>query len=167
MDNMPTRPSWTYQGRLITDISDMPEGTYGFIYEVRHKPSDTRYIGKKVLFFERNKRLGKRALQALKEERAKNGLKGRVPLKQKIRTESDWKDYFGSQKEIVALSKNDIAGENWEKRILEFVPNKKLLTYYETKHLFINNVLEDSYSTHINDNILGKFYRKDFIDETK
>ena len=98
MDNMPTRPSWTYQGRLITDISDMPEGTYGFIYEVRHKPSDTRYIGKKVLFFERNKRLGKRALQALKEERAKNGLKGRVPLKQKIRTESDWKDYFGSQK---------------------------------------------------------------------
>ena len=167
MDNMPTRPSWTYQGRLITDISDMPEGTYGFIYEVRHKPSDTRYIGKKVLFFERNKRLGKRALQALKEERAKNGLKGRVPLKQKIRTESDWKDYFGSQKEIVALSKNDIAGENWEKRILEFVPNKKLLTYYETKHLFINNVLEDNYSAHINDNILGKFYRKDFINETK
>ena len=167
MDNMPTRPSWTYQGRLITDISDMPEGTYGFIYEVRHKPSDTRYIGKKVLFFERNKRLGKRALQALKEERAKNGLKGRVPLKQKIRTESDWKDYFGSQKEIVALSKKDIAGENWEKRILEFVPNKKLLTYYETKHLFINNVLEDKYSAHINDNILGKFYRKDFIDETK
>ena len=167
MDNMPTRPSWMYQGRLITDISDMPEGTYGFIYEVRHKPSDTRYIGKKVLFFERNKRLGKRALQALKEERAKNGLKGRVPLKQKIRTESDWKDYFGSQKEIVALSKNDIAGENWEKRILEFVPNKKLLTYYETKHLFINNVLEDNYSSHINDNILGKFYRKDFINETK
>lgn len=164
---MPTRPSWTFQGRLITDISDMPEGTYGFIYEVRHKPSDTRYIGKKVLFFERNKRLGKRALQALKEERAKNGLKGRVPLKQKIRTESDWKDYFGSQKEIVALSKNDIAGENWEKRILEFVPNKKLLTYYETKHLFINNVLEDNYSSHINDNILGKFYRKDFIDEIK
>ena len=145
----------------------MPQGTYGFIYEVRYKPTDTRYIGKKVLFFERNKRLGKRALQALKEERAKKGMKGRVPLKQKVRTESDWKDYFGSQKEIVALSKKDIAGENWEKRILEFVPNKKLLTYYETKHLFINNVLEDNYSAHINDNILGKFYRKDFINETK
>ena len=162
---MPTRPSWTYQGRLITDISDMPEGTYGFIYEVKHKPTDTRYIGKKVLYFERNKRLGKRALEALREERKAKGISGRVPLKQKIRTESDWKDYFGSQKEIVKLSKKDIAGENWEKRILEFVPNKKLLTYYETKHLFINNVLEDSYSAHINDNILGKFYRKDFINE--
>ena len=167
MDNMPTVPSWTYQGRLITDISDMPKDTYGFIYEVRYKPTDTRYIGKKVLFFERNKRLGKKALEALREERKAKGIGGRVPLKQKIRTESDWKDYFGSQKEIVALSKNDIAGENWEKRILEFVPNKKLLTYYETKHLFINNVLEDNYSSHINDNILGKFYRKDFFDEIK
>ena len=167
MDNMPTVPSWTYQGRLITDISDMPKDTYGFIYEVRYKPNDTRYIGKKVLFFERNKRLGKKALAALREERKTKGIGGRVPLKQKVITESDWKDYFGSQKEIVALAKKDQAGENWEKRILEFVPNKKLLTYYETKHLFINNVLEDSYSDHINDNILGKFYRKDFIDETK
>ena len=167
MDNMPTIPSWTYQGRLITDISDMPKDTYGFIYEVRYKPTDTRYIGKKVLFFERNKRLGKKALEALREERRTKGIGGRVPLKQKVITESDWKDYFGSQKEIVALAKKDQSGENWEKKILDFVPNKKLLTYYETKHLFINNVLEDSYSVHINDNILGKFYRKDFIDETK
>ena len=164
---MPTVPSWTYQGRLITDISDMPKDTYGFIYEVRYKPTDTRYIGKKVLFFERNKRLGKKALEALREERRTKGIGGRVPLKQKVISESDWKDYFGSQKEIVALAKKDQAGENWEKRILEFVPNKKLLTYYETKHLFINNVLEDNYSSHINDNILGKFYRKDFFDETK
>ena len=163
MENMPTVPSWTYQGRIITDISDMPEGTFGFIYEVWYKPTDVRYIGKKVLYFERNKRLGKRALQELKEERAKKGLKGRTPLKQKIVTESDWKTYFGSQKEILELSKKDIAGENWEKKILEFVPNKKLLTYFETKHLMMNGVLENEYSAHINDNILGKFYRKDFI----
>ena len=163
MDNMPTRPSWTHQGRLITDISDMPEGTYGFIYEVWYKPTDVRYIGKKVLYFERNKRLGKRALQQLKEERALKGLKGRTPLKQKIITESYWKDYYGSQKEILELSKKDNSNESWEKKILEFVPNKKLLTYFETKHLMVNGVLENKYSAHINDNILGKFYRKDFI----
>ena len=162
MVNMPTTATWTYQGRVITSIKDMPEGTYGFIYEVIYKPTDVRYIGKKVLYFERNKRLGKKALAALREERSKQGLRGRVPIKQKIITESDWKDYFGSQKEIVTLSKEDNAGENWEKRILEFVPNKKLLTYYETKHLFKNDVLENQYSAHINDNILGKFFRKDF-----
>ena len=159
---MPATATWTYQGRVITSIKDMPEGTYGFIYEVRYKPTDVRYIGKKVLYFERNKRLGKKALEALKEERSKKGLRGRVPIKQKVITESDWKDYFGSQKEIVTLSQEDNAGENWEKRILEFVPNKKLLTYYETKHLFKNDVLENQYSAHINDNILGKFFRKDF-----
>ena len=159
---MPTTATWTYQGRVITSIKDMPEGTYGFIYEVRYKPTDVRYIGKKVLYFERNKRLGKKALAALREERSKNGLRGRVPIKQKVVTESDWKDYFGSQKEIVTLSQQDNAGENWEKRILEFVPNKKLLTYYETKHSFQNGVLEDKDSAHINDNILGKFFRKDF-----
>ena len=162
MEYMPTTATWVYQGRVITSIKDMPEGTYGFIYEVIYKPTDVRYIGKKVLYFERNKRLGKKALAALREERSKQGLRGRVPIKQKIITESDWKDYFGSQKEIVTLSKEDNAGENWEKRILEFVPNKKLLTYYETKHLFKNDVLENQYSAHINDNILGKFFRKDF-----
>lgn len=160
---MPTIPSWNFQGRPITEISDMPEGTYGFIYEVKHKPSDLKYIGKKVLYFERNKRLGKRALEALRLERKAKGIGGRTPLKQKVITESDWKDYFGSQKEVLSLSKEDLGQENWIKRILEYVPNKKLLTYYETKHLFINNVLEDKYSAHINDNILGKFYRKDFI----
>jgi len=149
MKNMPTTATWVYQGRVITSIKDMPEGTYGFIYEVIYKPTDVRYIGKKVLYFERNKRLGKKALAALREERSKKGLRGRVPVKQKVITESDWKDYFGSQKEIVTLSQEDNAGENWEKRILEFVPNKKLLTYYETKHLFKNDVLENQYSAHI------------------
>ena len=159
---MPTTATWMYQGRVITSIKDMPEGTYGFIYEVIYKPTDVRYIGKKVLYFERNKKLGKKALKLLQEERAKQGLRGRTPTKQKIIIESDWKDYFGSQKEIVALSKKDNSGKSWEKRILEFVPNKKLLTYYETKHLFKNDVLENQYSAHINDNILGKFFRKDF-----
>ena len=159
---MPTTATWSYQGRVITSIKDMPEGTYGFIYEVIYKPTDTRYIGKKVLYFERNKRLGKKALEALKEERAEKGLRGRVPLKQKVVTESDWISYFGSQKEILALSKEDNTGKNWEKRILQFVSSKKLLTYYETKYLFKNGILEDKHSTHINDNILGKFFRKDF-----
>ena len=71
MKNMPTTATWVYQGRVITSIKDMPEGTYGFIYEVIYKPTDVRYIGKKVLYFERNKRLGKKALAALREERSK------------------------------------------------------------------------------------------------
>lgn len=160
--NMPTLPTWTFQGRLITDISDMPEGTYGFIYETTHKPTGLKYIGKKVLYFERNKRLGKKALEELRLERKAKGIGGRVPLKQKVVTESDWKEYYGSHKDILKYVKEskDLRGD-FEKRILAFVPNKKLLTYYECKYLFINEVLENR-DNYINDNVLGKFYRKDF-----
>ena len=160
---MPTLPTWTFQGRLITDIKDMPEGTYGFIYETLHKPSGLKYIGKKVLYFERNKRLGKRALAALKEERKAKGIGGRVPLKQKVITESDWKDYYGSHPTILKYVKEskDLR-KDFERKILDYVPNKKLLTYFECKNLFINEVLETFSHQYINDNVLGKFYRKDF-----
>jgi hypothetical protein len=160
-----TLPTWSYKGRSFTEISDFPEDTYGFIYEVWHKPTDIKYIGKKVLYFERNKRLGKKALEALKEERKAKGIGGRVPLKQKVRTESDWKTYYGSHEKIKELvSETKDFREEWEKRILQIVSSKKLLTYYECKYLFIKEVL-DTRNKYINDNILGKFYKKDFFND--
>jgi len=156
-------PLWTYKTHPILGIGNIPENTYGFIYQVTHMPTGRKYIGKKVLFFERNKRLGKRALEALREERRQKGLKGRTPLKQKVITESDWKTYYGSQKEILELVK-DKKHEEFKREILQYAPNKKLLTYYECKYLFIREVLENR-DGYINDNILGKFYRKDFFDD--
>jgi len=138
-----TLPTWTYNGQLITEIEDMPENTYGFIYEVFHKPSGKKYLGKKVLHFNRT-------LPPLK------GMK----RKRKVVKESDWRTYFGSHAEIKQLIKEEKQDE-FERRILQFVPTKKLLTYYECKYLFINEVLE--HDEYINDNILAKFYRKDFI----
>lgn len=157
---MVTVPSWTYEGRLVTEILDMPKGTYGFIYETKHKPSGKKYLGKKVLYFERNKRLGKRALEQLRLERKAKGIGGRTPQKQKIITESDWMDYYGSHKDILKYVKEG-SPKDFERRILCYVPNKKLLTYFECKYLFINEVLENR-DNYINDNVLGKFYRKDF-----
>ena len=155
-----TYPTWTYDGKLITEINDMPEGTYGFIYEVTHIQSDQKYIGKKVLYFERNKRLGKKALEELRLERKSKGIGGRTPLKQKVVTESDWMTYYGSHLKIKELLKLD-GPLAFKKDILQFVSNKKLLTYFECKHLFINEALETR-NNYINDNVLGKFYRKDF-----
>ena len=43
-----------------------------------------------------------------------------------------------------------------------FVNNKKLLTYYECKFLFKYGVLEHPLE-YFNDNILGKFFTKDFM----
>ena len=141
-----THPCWTYDNRIVNEISDMPEGTYGFIYEVTHKPSGLKYIGKKVLYFNRT-------LPPLKGQKRKR----------KVVKESDWKDYYGSHPKIKELLKESTdLREDFERKILELVPNKKLLTYYECKHLFTNDVLETFSHQFINDNILGKFYRKDF-----
>jgi len=137
-------PSWIYDGRIINEISDMPEGTFGFIYEVIHTPTERKYIGKKVLYFNRS-------LPPLAGQKRKR----------KVIKESDWKTYYGSHQEIVELIKEG-KQEEFTKQILCFVKSKKLLTYYETKYLFIKEVLEYR-NNYINDNVLGKFYRKDFL----
>lgn len=151
---------WLYKNEVIGSIGEMPKDTYGFIYQVTHLPSDRKYIGKKVLYFERNVRLGKKELQALKEERKAKGIGGRTPLKKKVIKESDWKTYYGSQTEIKDLVKNGKESD-FEREILKFVDNKKHLTYFECKYLFIYEVLENN-KEFINDNILAKFYSRDF-----
>ena len=158
-----TQPTWTYEGKPITGIDDMPESTYGFIYLVTHLSTGKKYIGKKVIFFERNILIGKRELTILKQERKAQGIGGRTPLKKKVIKESDWKSYYGSQKEIIDLVKQS-KQEDFKREILQFVTSKKLLTYYECKYLFINEVLETR-NNYVNDNILGKFYTKDFFND--
>ena len=158
-----TDPQWIHKGLSVYSIDNMPENTYGFIYEVTHIPTGKKYLGKKVLYFERNKRLGKRELEALREERKAKGIGGRLPLKKKVIAESDWKNYYGSQKEILELVKEGNE-RDFKREILQYVPDKKQLTYYECKYLFINEVLETR-NNYINDNILGKFYRKDFFND--
>lgn len=148
-----TVPTWTYKGKVITELTDMPENTFGFIYEITHLPTGRKYLGKKQLMSIQTKALGKKELALLTD--------GRASKKKKVIKESDWKNYYGSQSEIKQLVKEG-KKEDFKREILEFVPTKKLLTYYETKYLFLHNVLEPG-SNYINDNILGKFYSKDLV----
>lgn len=135
---------WLYQDRKIESIQDFPENTYGFIYEVTHLPTQRKYIGKKVLYFNRT-------LAPLKGEKKKR----------KVVKESDWMEYYGSHPEIKKILKEE-GKQNFTREILILVPSKKLLTYYECKYLFQKGVIEPD-SIYINDNILAKFYRKDFL----
>ena len=133
---------WLYKNEVIESTQQMPEGTFGFIYEVLHVPTGRKYLGKKVLEFNRT-------LPPLKGTKRKR----------KVVKESDWKTYYGSHQEIKGLIKEG-KQEEFTREILQYVPTKKLLTYYECKYLFIKEVLEGN--DYINDNILAKFYRKDF-----
>jgi hypothetical protein len=143
---------WLYENKEIKEITDMPNSTFGFIYEVTHLPTGKKYLGKKQLMSITNKALGKKELALITDKR--------LSKKKTVIKESDWKTYYGSQSEIKQLIKEGNK-EDFKREILSFVPTKKLLTYYETKYLFVNEVLEKS-DQYINDNILGKFFRKDF-----
>lgn len=143
---------WLYQNKQIQELTDMPENTFGFIYEVTHIPSGKKYIGRKQLISITRKLLGKKEL-ALQTDK-------RLSKKKTITKETDWKTYHGSHPEIKQLIKGNKQLE-FTREILMFVPTKKQLTYYENKFLFIKGVIEPD-SNYMNDNIEGRYFKKDF-----
>lgn len=135
---------WLYNDKVVSSIEDMPEGSIGFIYRVTHVKSGKKYIGKKALYHNRT-------LPPLK------GMK----RKRKVVKESDWQTYYGSQGQIKQLVKESQDPLDFTREIITFGYTKKQLTYLEMKQLCVDEVLERE--DYFNDNILGKFYRKDLI----
>ena len=146
--------NWLYKKNKLEDLSHFPNNTHGFIYKITHTPSGKSYIGKKVLFYNKKIKLTKKDLELYE------GVVGRRPSYKLAIVESDWKKYWGSNKTLLELLKTE-PKENFTREILTTCSNKKLLTYYETQTLFVYRVLEEP-NLYFNDNILGKFYRKDF-----
>ena len=147
---------WKYNGKEITNLDQFPEGTFGFVYRILHKATGKAYMGKKVLYHSLKKKLTKKELAEIEGQ-------GRRPSFRLVVKESDWKHYWGSNKALQELKKTSSA-EDFERTILKISPDKKLLTYYETKYLLVYEVLEKPENFY-NDNILGKFYSKDFQHE--
>jgi hypothetical protein len=146
--------SWIYENMEIEKLSDFPDNTHGFVYRIIHLPTGKAYIGKKVLEFARKVKLTKKEL-------AENiGGVGRRPAYKLSIKESDWKTYWGSNKYLKEVMKNEPL-ENFERRIIVCAPSKKLLTYYEVKYQMVYQVLENP-NEFYNDSILGKFFTRDF-----
>lgn len=143
---------WLYKGEVITDVSQMPEGVYGFVYQITTE-AGKRYIGRKILFSQTKRRFGKRESARVRAEDK------RKKLWEYVIKESNWKEYTGSNKELNEDIKNGI---KYDKKILHFAYHKKQLNYLETKELYVQAVLElpDEY---YNNNISGKFFPKDVV----
>lgn len=135
-------------------ISDFPDNTHGFVYRIVHKPTGKVYIGRKILQNTTKVKLGKKELKELA------GVVGRKPAYKLAVKESNWKTYWGSNKFLKELYEIE-PKENFEREILICAPTKKLLTYYELKYQILYEVLEKP-EEFFNDNILGKFFTRDF-----
>lgn len=133
--------SWKHGSKVITDIKDFPEGTYGFVYMITNLDTYEFYIGRKQL-------MAKVTKPPLKGQKKK-----RVEFKQ-----SKWLDYQSSNKDVQQWS-------NVEKVILTLAFSKIGLTYFETKALFCLGALEDDKS--LNGNINGKYFKDKIQDEKK
>lgn len=110
--------NWTYQGKEILSVKDIPEKALGFIYRITLE--DFRYyIGRKTVF-KPNYTSGK--------------------LKGQCKGEYSWKTYCGSSKELLALIK---LGAKYKKEILRYCYSKAEITYEETKEILCSGALTD------------------------
>lgn len=122
---------WIYQTKVL-DSDDISEYE-GFVYLITNCLTGRQYVGKKS-FWTRKKPKGATRRKTL---------------------ESDWKSYFGSNKELKADVKTHGA-EHFRREVLHLCKYKKTMSYLEAKEQFVRDVLYSG--NYYNDNILAKFF---------
>jgi hypothetical protein len=130
-----------------------PEKYFGFVYKITNKETGKFYIGKKVFWNNKKKKLTKKQLAELPPT------PGRKPTHEVVRVESDWKTYWGSNKQLIADIKQ-YGEDKFECWMFKQCLTKKQLTYWEMHYQCKEEVLINSNKSY-NDNILGKFFTKD------
>lgn len=109
---------WLYEGKEFTEI---PPNIVGFVYRITNTLDGREYIGKKLF--------------------TKAGYKQVRGKRKKLRKPSDWKDYYGSNKELVA-DVVQFGGGNFVREILLMCETRGLCSYHEARLQFAFHVLE-------------------------
>lgn len=109
---------WFYEGEPFQEI---PKGVVSFVYMLTHTESGKSYIGKKGFYFSKIKQV-----------------KGK---KKKYKAESDWRYYFSSSTEILAMVNE---GQHFERKILHLCINVGGANYLEAREQMDRRVLENS-----------------------
>lgn len=123
--------TWYYNDVVIDDESQFPEKTIGFVYLITDLKTGRKYCGKKLAYFKKT---------TVKTVTLKNGTKKKKKTSSLV--PSDWKTYWGSSPELLALVE-EMGHNSFRREILMFCENKGSLGYYELKYQMDNRVLEN------------------------
>ena len=93
---------------------------YGFVYLITCKKTNKKYVGKKFFWSSKTKTI-----------------KGK---KKRSKVESDWKNYFGSNKVLIEDVKNN-GKDNYSREILHLCKTKGECNYLEAYEQFTREVL--------------------------
>ena len=117
------------------DIGD----NYGFVYIITDLHTNKQYIGRKYFW-------------SVRKQRGK---------KKRVRTESDWKNYYSSSKRIVELVEES-GKDRFKREILSLHKTKGQVNYNEAKLQFKMDVLEalmeNGDRKFYNDNIMSRYF---------
>ena len=134
---------WIFEGQPF--LSESIDDNFGFVYLITNIQSGRKYIGRKYFWQFRTP-------------------KGK---KRKVKSESDWKKYYGScpelKEDIIKLGK-----QSFSRVIISLHKTKGKTNFEETRQLFLNGVLTESLDTggpaYYNSNILSRYFRKDYYE---
>jgi hypothetical protein len=119
--------TWYYKGEPVEEIDPKYAG---FVYLITNLVTGKKYIGKKLSKFSKT---------STKTVTLKNGTKKKKKIRSK--TESDWKTYWSSSKEVIEDVKT-LGEDKFLREILMFCLSKGTASYYEAKLQMQHEVLE-------------------------
>lgn len=136
---------WLYKGSVFSDR----EGWVGFVYLITNDITGRKYIGKKNF-------------TRIHKYKPKGKKRARKTIK-----DSNWKDYFGSSKELQADVER-LGKDKFSREILYLCEKKGDMSYLEAREQFDREVLlrEDYYNGYIGCKINAKHLGKNIGKES-
>ena len=134
--------TWLYEGK---DLEQLPEDCVGFVYLITNCVSGRKYIGKKLAKFKKT---------TTRTVKYKNGNKRKKKIRSQV--DSDWREYYGSNLELIEDVKT-LGAENFTREILYLCKSRAECSYVEAREQFSRRVLESEqyYNGHIQVRIHG------------